>query len=63
MWIGGNQTQWKELFRARVTDKRRTKQGLWITIWVGKDRAEGDLFTAFSLIKDNKQGRSQQSAL
>lgn len=49
MWVGGNQIQWKELFRAIVTDKRITKQGIWITIWVGSDKAEGDLFAAFGI--------------
>jgi hypothetical protein len=51
MWVGGNQTQWKELFRAVATDKRITKQGIWITIWVGSDKAEGDLSAAFGIVE------------
>lgn len=47
MWVGDDRTQWKEDFRARVTDKRVTNQGIWITLWIGSDKAEGDLSTAF----------------
>ena len=52
MWVGniGNTTkQWKEDFRATVTDKNVTKQGIWIMIWVGSSQAEGRLETAFGL--------------
>lgn len=49
MWVGDERGQWKENFRARVTDKRKTKQGIWITLWIGSDRAEGELLTAFGL--------------
>ncbi len=48
MWvgdIGDGRKQWKENFRARVTDKRSTKQGIWITLWLGADEAEGELST------------------
>lgn len=43
MWVGDGKAQWKEDFRARVTDKRLTKQGLCITLWIGTDKAEADL--------------------
>lgn len=46
MWVGdiGDGTkQWKEPFRARVTDKRVIKQGLWISLWLGTDKVEGEL--------------------
>lgn len=50
MWVGDDEgRQWKEEFRARVTDKRVTKQGIWITLWVGSSRAEGELSDAFDL--------------
>lgn len=49
MWVSDDKTQWKEDFRATVTDKRITKQGIWVIIWIGADRAEGELLTAFSL--------------
>lgn len=49
MWVGDDRTQWKEEFRARVTDKQVTKQGIWITLWIGSDRAEGELSTAFGI--------------
>ena len=51
MWVGdiGSTKQWKENFRATVTDKRSTKQGIWIMIWVGSSQAEGRLETAFGL--------------
>ncbi len=44
MWVGDNEgTQWTENFRATVTDKRITKQGLWIILCIGSDRVEADL--------------------
>ena len=49
MWVGDDRTQWKENFRARVTDKKVTKQGIWITVCVGLNKAEGELSTAFGL--------------
>jgi hypothetical protein len=51
IWVGdvGDTTQWKEDFRATVTDKRITKQGIWVILCVGADRAEGDLLTTFGL--------------
>ena len=49
MWVGGNQTQWKEPFQAVVTDKRITKQGIWVAFRVGSDRAEGNLPAAFDV--------------
>ena len=52
MWvrnIGNTTKQWKEDFRATVTDKNVTKQGIWIMIWVGSSQAEGRLETAFGL--------------
>ena len=47
MCVGGNRMQWLELFRATVTDKRCTKQGIWIVLWIGNDRAEGELSSMF----------------
>ncbi len=50
MWVGDNRrNQWTEPFQATVTDKRITEQGLWITISVGGDRAEGEIVTVFGL--------------
>lgn len=40
--------EWFEPFKAIVTDKRITKQGIWIKIWVGDYKAEGNLFEVFS---------------
>ena len=51
IWVaddGGG--MWKEDFRARVTDKRLTNQGIWITLWVGSSRAEAEVSDAFGLI-------------
>jgi hypothetical protein len=45
MWLGGNQHQWTEAFQATVTDKRITKQGIWIVLQVGADRAEGEVMS------------------
>jgi hypothetical protein len=47
MWVGNDRNQWKEPFRATATDKRITKQGIWITLVVGSDRAEAELSSAF----------------
>jgi len=47
MWVGRERSQWLEQFRATVTDKRSTKQGIWIIIWIGGDRAEGELSSLF----------------
>src|SRR5688572_30066640 len=35
MWVGRDRNQWTEPFRAKVVDKRSTKQGVWITAWLG----------------------------
>ena len=47
MWVGRNRDQWTEHFRATAADRRSTKQGFWITIWIGTDRAEGELPSTF----------------
>lgn len=39
--------EWFEPFKAVVTDKRITKQGIWIKIQVGDYFGEGDLFEVF----------------
>ena len=38
-----------EPFKAIVTDKRITKQGIWIKIWIGDYFGEGNLFEVFGL--------------
>ena len=44
MWVGDHsRNQWLELFIARVTCMRGTKQGLRITMTIGAFRAEGNL--------------------
>lgn len=52
MWVADDNAMWKENFRARMTDKRLTKQGIWIMLWIGEDKAEGDLSTAFDLVDE-----------
>ena len=47
IWVGDDHKQWKENLRATVTDKRLTKQGIWIVLQIGDNRAEGDLAKAF----------------
>ena len=47
MWVGRDRSQWTEPFRAKVVDERSTKQGIWITVWLGENRAEGE--SAFAL--------------
>ena len=42
MWVGCNQDQWTEPFHATVTDKSITKEGIWIVVKIGPDRAEGE---------------------
>ncbi len=51
MWVDDKKTQRKEDFRATVTDKRVTKQGIWITVWIGTDRAEGEMLAAFGIFE------------
>ena len=46
MWVGKNRKQWTEPLRATVTDKTRTKQGVWIGLRVGKTFAESELWAA-----------------
>jgi|GEM_PF-5902440 len=58
MWILGGRANCKEDFWATVTDKQITKQGIWITIRVGLDKAEGELLTAFGLTEEDEQGLS-----
>ncbi len=43
MWVGDDKAQWKEPFRAVITDKRSTKQGIWLRLEIGDVRAEADL--------------------
>lgn len=43
MWMADHKTQWLEVFEAVVTDKRISKQGIWVKIQVGEYVAEGDL--------------------
>lgn len=54
LWVGNYETQWLEPFRALVTDKRVTKQGIWITIWFDSEKAEGELLTAFNFIAEER---------
>ena len=43
---------WKEDFRATVTDKRLTKQGIWIALWIGLDKSRSrELTQAFHRLK------------
>jgi hypothetical protein len=54
MWVGANRDQWTEPFEATVTDKRITKQGIWIVVQVGTDRSEGKLKTVCSITEQAK---------
>ena len=50
IWVSddnGKGKQWKEALRATVTDKRVTKQGIWIVLQIGENRSEGNLAKAF----------------
>ena len=48
IWVGRDKSQWAEPFRAKIVDKTSTRQGIWIAVWVGKDRAEGQLASALA---------------
>ncbi len=56
MWVGGDGTQWREPFKTTVADKSSTKQGIWVTIIVGSDRGEGELFAAFGVPQEAEPG-------
>ena len=44
MWVADNsKKQWQEPFFARVTDKRLTKQGMWLRVKIGEYEVEGEL--------------------
>lgn len=47
MWVGEDRKQWTESFHATVTDKRATKQGIWVIMKMGSDRGEGELMSCF----------------
>lgn len=50
MWVLRNSNEnkeWFEPFGAIVTDKRITKQGIWIKIWVGDYSGEAELLRKF----------------
>lgn len=49
MWVADDRTQWKEDFRATITDKSITKQGIWVIVWLGSDRVEAELSAALDL--------------
>ena len=51
MWIlkdVNSSFDWQQTFKAIVTDKRITKQGISIKIWVGEYFGEGSLEEVFS---------------
>jgi hypothetical protein len=55
MWTAKDaQKQWLEPFGAIITDKRITKQGIWIKIWVGEYYGEGELLESFKIDKAKK---------
>jgi hypothetical protein len=56
MWVGGDGTQWTEPFKTTVTDRSSTEQGIWVTITVGSDRGEGQLFSAFGVAQEAEPG-------
>jgi hypothetical protein len=56
MWVGRDGTQWAEPFKTTVTDKSSTRQGIWVTITVGSDRGEGELFSAFGVTQAAEPG-------
>jgi len=43
----GEWNDWLEPFKATVIDKRITKQGIWIKIWIGDYFGEGNLSEIF----------------
>jgi len=46
IWVVKNSAKWDEVlepFKAIITDKRITKQGLYIKIWFGEEIKEGDI--------------------
>ena len=43
MWVALGKDQWQERLKARITDKRGSKQGIWIALRIGDDKAEGSL--------------------
>ncbi|SRR6266404_6208690 len=49
MHVLGDQAKPVESFRATVIDKRITKQGIWIKLWVGDDQAEAELSKALGV--------------
>jgi hypothetical protein len=51
MWIGDGRRQWTEPFTARVTDRTVTKQGIWVAISVGTDKAEAELWSALGVTR------------
>jgi hypothetical protein len=49
MWVGLGREQWTEPFKTIVTDNGITRQGIWIVIQVGVDRAEGEIMSNFEV--------------
>ena len=44
MWVAQDSNrQWQEPLFARVTDKRITKQGVWLKVKIGEYEADGEL--------------------
>lgn len=44
MWVAqDSKRQWQEPFFARVTDKRITKQDVWLKVKIGEYEADGEL--------------------
>jgi hypothetical protein len=54
IWIGRDRKQWTEPFRVKVVDKQITKQGIWITIWIGQERGEGESIFALQRLDSRK---------
>jgi len=60
MWVGTERDQWTESFRVTVTDKRVTKQGIWLIMKMGSDRGEGELMDCFGCGGKQKHGGGNQ---
>lgn len=45
IWVAkGASKQWLESFHAVVTDKRVTKQGMWLSVDIGEYHSEGNIY-------------------
>ena len=62
IWVGDDHKQLKETLRATVTDKRITKQGIWIVLQIGETEPKEIWQKRLDKLQNRKRARSQKTS-